>query len=68
MARSDCENDFLLFRERLRKIKPAAVAYLNTIKTQNWVKFSFHNQFNSTTFGEITSNLSEQANKWLGTI
>lgn len=66
IVRSDCENDFNLLYGRLRKSKPKAVSYLDTVDTQHWVKFRFQNLYDLPTFSEITSNMSEQANNWLG--
>lgn len=66
MARSDCENDFNLFRKQLGATKEAAVVYLNDIDPRHWVKYQFQEEFKLPTYGEITSNLSEQANNWIG--
>ncbi|POM81885.1 LOW QUALITY PROTEIN: Hypothetical protein PHPALM_75 [Phytophthora palmivora] len=58
MARADCERTF--------KTKPAAVDYLNGIDKKHWVKYKFQEQFKLPTYDEITSNLAEQANSWIG--
>ncbi|OWZ07243.1 hypothetical protein PHMEG_00020386 [Phytophthora megakarya] len=66
MARSDCENDFKLFRSELAASKPAAAEYLDNIDGKHWIKYKFIEAFGLPTFNEITSNLSEQANNWMG--
>lgn len=67
LARSDCENDFKLFRSELAASNPVAVEYLDGIEAKHWVKYKFREAFGLPTFNEITSNLSEQVNNWLGT-
>ncbi|GMF12785.1 unnamed protein product [Phytophthora lilii] len=66
MARSDCEQDYKLFRSELALNYPAVADYLDGIDKTHWVKYSFHEAFCLPTFNEITSNLSEQANHWMG--
>ncbi|POM62886.1 hypothetical protein PHPALM_27889 [Phytophthora palmivora] len=66
MARADCESDYKLFAKELSKPKPAAVDYLNGIDKKHWAKYKFQEQFKLPTYGEITSNLAEQANSWIG--
>ncbi|ETI33859.1 hypothetical protein F443_19515, partial [Phytophthora nicotianae P1569] len=36
------------------------------LNPDNWVKYRFLEKYNLPTFNEITSNLSEQANSWMG--
>ncbi|POM65240.1 Hypothetical protein PHPALM_19074 [Phytophthora palmivora] len=59
MARADCERTF-------KNETPAAVDYLNGIDKKHWVKYKFQEQFKLPTYDEITSNLAEQANSWIG--
>ncbi|RAW23671.1 hypothetical protein PC110_g19901 [Phytophthora cactorum] len=67
LARSDCQNEYDLFRSELAESKPEAAEYLDKIDQKHWVKFKFREAFNLPTYNEITSNLSEQANNWMGT-
>lgn len=66
MARSDCENDFTLYRAELARTRASAADYLDKIDQCHWVKFKYQERFNLPTYDEITSNLSEQANSWIG--
>ncbi|KAE9046721.1 hypothetical protein PR003_g1621 [Phytophthora rubi] len=66
MARSDCESDYKVFEKELERTKPAAVAYLNGIDKTHWVKYKYQEHFKLPTYGETTSNLTEQANSWIG--
>lgn len=66
MACSDCENDYKLYHAELLQTKAGAVAYLDKLDQRHWVKFQYQEVLNMPTYGEITSNLSEQANNWMG--
>lgn len=67
LARSDCENDYKLFFTELAASNPKAAEYMDNVDHKHWVKYKFREAFGLPTFNEITSNLSEQANNWLGT-
>ncbi|POM66928.1 Hypothetical protein PHPALM_17140 [Phytophthora palmivora] len=54
--------------ERLHGVlAETAAAYLDELERCHWVKYAFNEKFQLPTFDEITSNLSEQANSWMGT-
>uniref|UniRef100_K3WPC3 MULE transposase domain-containing protein n=1 Tax=Globisporangium ultimum (strain ATCC 200006 / CBS 805.95 / DAOM BR144) TaxID=431595 RepID=K3WPC3_GLOUD len=67
MARSDCESDLKFFTNEMKKKKADAVVYLESINLKRCVKYKFQEEFKIATYDEITSNLSEQANNWMGT-
>ncbi|POM75963.1 Hypothetical protein PHPALM_6855 [Phytophthora palmivora] len=66
-SQSDSESDYKLFRSELAVNHPAASAYLDELERCHWVKYAFNEKFQLPTSDEITSNLSEQANNWMGT-
>ncbi|RAW20844.1 hypothetical protein PC110_g22713, partial [Phytophthora cactorum] len=51
----------------LAESKSDAAEYLDKIDEKYWVKLKFREALNLPTYNEITSNLSEQANNWMGT-
>lgn len=66
MADSDCENDFTLFRSELASTNVRAAEYLDGVDRVQWVKYALLDRFHVPTYSEATSNLSEQANHWIG--
>jgi hypothetical protein len=66
LARSNCENDYTLYRKELVQVKAGAVKYLDKLERCRWVKYAFQEKFKLPTYNEITSSLSEQANHWMG--
>jgi hypothetical protein len=66
LADSDCENDFNLFRKELASTNAKAADYLDGIERIHWVTYAFLAHFKVPTYSEATSNLSEQANNWIG--
>ncbi|KAE8967337.1 hypothetical protein PR001_g28134 [Phytophthora rubi] len=67
LARSDCENDYKLYFSELSASNRKAADYTSGVDQNHWVKYKYREAFGLPTFDEITSNLSEQANNWLGT-
>ncbi|OWZ02668.1 hypothetical protein PHMEG_00025730 [Phytophthora megakarya] len=63
----DCENDFDMYRAELECTNPRAAEYLDGIGRVNWVKYAYLDHYHIPTYSEATSNLSEQANNWIGT-
>lgn len=66
MARSDCEKDYDYFKKKLAETHAKAVSYLDGIPKEHWVTYAFNEKYNAPSFDEVTSNLSESANNWLG--
>ncbi|GMF33254.1 unnamed protein product [Phytophthora lilii] len=54
------------FLQTLALNHPAVADYLDGTDKTHWVKYSFYEAFDLSTFNEITSNLSEQAKHWMG--
>lgn len=65
-ARSDCENDWELAISQLRETRAKAAEYLAKIDKKHWVKYAIQDEYGCATYGELTSNLSESANNWIG--
>ncbi|NAU33260.1 hypothetical protein EE082_27740, partial [Klebsiella pneumoniae] len=66
MARSECENDYKFYSSKLSETRPLAVEYLAGIDKSHWVTYAFNEKYNQPSYDEVTSNLSEAANSWLG--
>ncbi|KAJ8552554.1 hypothetical protein ON010_g9992 [Phytophthora cinnamomi] len=69
LARTDCENDYNLYKSELLAVNPKVMAYLEDNKNlapQNWIKYKLTEYYKLQTYGEITSNLLEQTNNWIG--
>ncbi|RHY19525.1 hypothetical protein DYB28_013331 [Aphanomyces astaci] len=62
LARSDSQDTYDLQYNRVLKVNPGAALYVDKIPKVNWVTFAFPRP----TFDNVTSNLSEAANSWLG--
>ncbi|KAF0707478.1 hypothetical protein AaE_013584, partial [Aphanomyces astaci] len=63
LARSDSHETFARHMEKLRALNPDAADFLLTIPFEHWVTYAFPRS----TFGNVTSNMSESASQWLGT-
>ncbi|ETV69095.1 hypothetical protein H257_15065 [Aphanomyces astaci] len=63
LARSDSHETFARHMEKLRALNPDAADYLLTIHVEHGVTYAF----TRSTFVNVTSNMSEFANQWLGT-
>ncbi|KAG3036669.1 hypothetical protein PC120_g140 [Phytophthora cactorum] len=66
MARIECENDCKFYRSQLGDTRPLAAQSLDTIEKAHWVTYAFNEEYNQSSYDEVTSNLSEAANNWLG--
>ncbi|RAW38921.1 hypothetical protein PC110_g4862 [Phytophthora cactorum] len=66
MARSEFENDYKFYRSQLSDTRPLAAQYLDTIEKAHWVTYAFNGEYSQPSYDEVTSNLSEAANNWLG--
>lgn len=66
IARSECEKDFVYYRNKLAETNPDAAKFRDGIKKEQWVTYAFQDAHASPTYGEVTSNLSEAANNWIG--
>ncbi|OWZ00373.1 hypothetical protein PHMEG_00028451 [Phytophthora megakarya] len=62
MARSECENDFKFYRSKLADTRSKAGEYLDV----HGVTYVFNETYNQPSYDEVTSNMSESANNWLG--
>ncbi|KAF0702007.1 hypothetical protein AaE_016184, partial [Aphanomyces astaci] len=65
MARSDSSDTFELLGQKMSEVNPGALRYLtneNNLQRANWVTYAF----SKPTYNNVTSNLGESANKWLG--
>ena len=62
LARSDCIESFDKTGKILGDSNPNALNYLLELPLMNWVSCAFPRP----TFDNVTSNLSESANNWLG--
>ncbi|RLN55166.1 hypothetical protein BBJ29_003305 [Phytophthora kernoviae] len=58
LARSDSETEYDTLRKALIRTSEAAVAYLDGLNRENWVKYAFLEAFRRPTFNELTSDLS----------
>ncbi|KAG6973808.1 hypothetical protein JG687_00000661 [Phytophthora cactorum] len=58
LARSDSETEYDALRKALLRTNEAAVAYLDELNRDNWVKYAFLEKFRRPTFNELTSDLS----------
>ncbi|KAF0708651.1 hypothetical protein AaE_013124, partial [Aphanomyces astaci] len=63
LARSDSHETFERNLEKLTLMNSVVAVYLSHIPLKNWVTYAFPRP----TFGNVTSNMSESANQWLGT-
>ncbi|KAF0709420.1 hypothetical protein AaE_012890, partial [Aphanomyces astaci] len=59
---SDSQETFSRLMEKMRALNPDVAAYLLDIPIKHWVTFAFPRP----TYDNVTSNLSESANQWLG--
>ncbi|EGZ15576.1 hypothetical protein PHYSODRAFT_508953 [Phytophthora sojae] len=66
MARSECENDYKFYSSKLSEPRPLAVEYLAGIDKSHILTYAFNEKYNQPSYDEVTSNLSEAANSWLG--
>ncbi|KAE9340059.1 hypothetical protein PR003_g10702 [Phytophthora rubi] len=68
LARSDCENDYKLYFSELSASNREVADYTSGVDQNHREKYKYREAFGLQTFDEITSNLSEQANNWLGVL
>ena len=66
MARADCENDWVLAHRQLAEKRAGAASYLQQIPKEHWVKYAIHATTSKPTYDEVTSNLCESGNNWIG--
>ncbi|KAE9050579.1 hypothetical protein PR003_g2237 [Phytophthora rubi] len=66
MARSECENDDKFYGSKLADTRPLALEHLNGIEKAHWVTYAFAEAYDPPSYDEVTSNLPEAANNWLG--
>jgi hypothetical protein len=79
MARAESEHEFASELASLASTRAKAAEYLRSIDREHWVTYAIHERqetaqlaatdaprLNYATFDEVTSNLSETANNWIG--
>ncbi|KAH9123064.1 hypothetical protein AeMF1_005855, partial [Aphanomyces euteiches] len=62
IARADSNDTYTSLMEQLNRINPGAAKYLCEIDPTHWVTYLF----TMPTFDNLTSNLADSANNWLG--